>query len=175
MKTPIRFSDIEDCERCPLNGDGDLCSVFSSVPHLSEPPCVCNSDSLISEYIEGYMDYQDELIQYYENEKQRKKDIQKRKEKAGQTRFHVIDETRAIKKKRKFIKALENQLRFLESIGEAFSFAHSMIKRKEVKLEENENMKYLRSYIDQEKQKLIDLEVHKNKKLKDYRKNKLKE
>lgn len=71
-KTIERFSDLENCEDCPLHGDGSLCSAFSSVPHLSEPPCVTNNDDLISDYIDGYYDYQDELKKESQKEEQRK-------------------------------------------------------------------------------------------------------
>lgn len=172
MKKPIRFSDLEDCESCPLHGDGDLCSSFSSVPHLSEPPCVSSNDDLISNYIDGYYDYRDELSREHEKKELRQKDIQKRKEKARQTQWYVRDETIAIKRQRKFIAALEGQLHFAESIGNAFSLVHSMIERKDIRLQENENMKALRRSIEDAKTKLQELEATKKQKLKEYRKGK---
>lgn len=169
MEKPIRFSDLEDCESCPLHGDGDLCSAFSSMPHMSEPPCVTSNDDLISDYIDGYYDYQEELSREHEKKEQRQKELQKRKEKARQTRWHVRVDTEMIKKQRKFIAILKSQISFAENIGSAFSLVHSMIERKDVKFEENENMKTLRRGLENAESQLIELEDARKLKLKQYR------
>lgn len=169
MDKPITFSDLEDCESCPLHGDGDLCSAFSSMPHMSEPPCVTSNDDLISDYIDGYYDYQYELSREHEKKKLREKELQRRKEKTRQTQWHVMYETKAIKRQRKFITVLESRIRFAENVGDAFSLVHSMIERKDVKFEENDNMKALRRCLEDAKSKLIELEDAKKQKLKEYR------
>ena len=169
MEKPIRFSDLEDCESCPLHGDGDLCSSFSSMPHMSEPPCVTSNDDLISDYIDGYYDYQDELSREQEKKEQKQKELQKRKEKARQTRWYVSNETIAIKRQRKFIALLESRIRFAENVGDAFSLVHSMLERKDVKFQENDNMKALRRALEDAQAKLIELEATKKQKLKEYR------
>ena len=141
------FSEIEDCESCPIK-KAELCgygsSCYGGIP-IDPPCCFFEDDTDIDEWIKEAYDRQRRYEEYQDKLIREKKAKEQRAKKAADTRqkmrLYCMAEIVEIKTLEKRLKAYEKELSFARSLAFAINHTNEMFRCSERLTEKPEAQK----------------------------------